>query len=421
MRKITLMRICAVSLLLLGIISMPAAGSLPSRYDCRDKGQTPVIKSQGEIGACWALSATSALEAALLPQTRMVFSADHMSLNNGFTITQEEGGDYRMIMAYLSGWYGPVLEEEDPYGDGATVNGLTAAVHVRKMRILQGEEPSVFKSMIMNSGPVQSSLYMDRKTTAQTLPYYNEETCSYYYQKKKKPTHDVLILGWDDNWPREAFKTQPDHDGAWICQNTWGEDFGEDGIFYVSYEDAGLAHSGIAYLQVDPANRGERIYQTDVCGWQGRLGYDLSDCSFANVYTAQEKEMLEAVGFYSTGAHSDYKVYLVHSFENTDSFQEARLLAEGSLDGIGYFTINVEEAQQLEAGERFAVMVELHTDGSKKPVAVELKKDAFTQEVTLEGKEGYVSLYGEGWESAEEKHRANICLKAYTRTAEGRE
>jgi len=66
-------------------------------------------------------------------------------------------------------------------------------------------------------------------------------------------------------------------------------------------------------------------------------------------------------------------------------------------------------------------MVELHTDGSKKPVAVELKKDAFTQEVTLEGKEGYVSLYGEGWESAEEKHRANICLKAYTRTAEGRE
>ena len=395
------------------------AEPLPTRYDCREEGKKPVIKSQGETGTCWALSATSALEAALLPGTEMVFSADHMSLNNGFAITQEEGGDYRMIMAYLSGWYGPVLEEEDPYGDGKSAEDLSAAVHVQQMRILQGEDPKVFKKLLLAGAPVQSSLYMDRKTTGQSLSYYNEETCSYYYPEKEKPTHDVLILGWDDCWPREAFKTEPKRDGAWICQNTWGEDFADAGIFYVSYEDANFVKSGIAYLQVDDSRRYDRIYQTDVCGWQGRQGYDLPDCSFANVYTAQEDETLEAVGFYSTGAHSDYQVYLVHSFERTDSFGNALLLAEGSLEGIGFFTVEAREAQELEAGERFAVMVRLRTDGSKKPVAVELKKDAYTRNVTTEGKEGYLSLNGEVWESAEEKYGTNICLKAYTRTAAG--
>lgn len=76
-----------------------------------------MVKSQGTLGTCWALTATSALEAALMPEEHLVFSADHLSMKNGFYITQNEGGDYQMAMAYLSGWYGPVLESEDPYGD----------------------------------------------------------------------------------------------------------------------------------------------------------------------------------------------------------------------------------------------------------------------------------------------------------------
>ena len=390
---------------------------LPARYDCREAGKAPVIKSQGETGTCWALSATSALEAALLPAERRIFSADHMSLNNGFEITQEEGGDYRMIMAYLSGWYGPVLEEEDPYGDGVSASGLQASVHVQEMIILQGEDEEAFKKMILAHGPVQSSLYMDRKTTSQTLSYYNEETCSYYYDLEKRATHDVLILGWDDAWSRENFKTAPSRDGAWICQNTWGTDFGEDGIFYVSYEDASFRRSGIAYTWVDARSQYDKIYQADQCGWQGRQGYDLADCCFANVYTAGEEEVFEAAGFYSTGKHSDYKVYLVHDFAGTFSFAHARLVAEGSLEGIGYFTVPAERQESLKAGERFAVMVEIHTDGAKKPVAVELDKDAYTKNVTLEGKEGYISLYGGEWEPVEEKYGTNICLKAYTSAA----
>ena len=390
------------------------SAALPERYDSRETGRQPLVKSQGKLGTCWALSATSALEVCFLPEEKIVFSADHMSLQNGFVIGQNEGGDYRMIMAYLSGWQGPVRESEDPYADGKSTPGLTAFAHVRQMRVLEGESRDTFKEMIMTCGSVQSSLYMSRRTTSPALPYYNEDTFAYRYTKDEKPDHDILILGWDDAFPRESFADPPDHDGAWICQNTWGESFGDGGVFYVSYEDANLASSGVAYVQVEKARADEKIYQTDECGWQGRIGYGSEDCSFANVYRAGAGEKLTGAGFYSVGKHSSYEVYLVHNFEDTDSFIFKRTIARGECEGQGFFSARLEEPIPLEDGERFAIIVSIHTEGEKKPVAVEMEKDSYTVNVTTEGKEGYISPYGGEWENVEEGYNANVCLKAYT-------
>ena len=391
---------------------------LPVRHDSRDAGKHPTVKSQGKLGTCWAITATSALEAYFQPEDHYVFSADHMSLQNGFSIDRSEGGDYRMIMAYLRGWYGPVLEKDDPYGDGRTTPDLAAAVHVKGMRMLEGADRNTFKEMILRYGCVQSSLYMSRYTTSRTLDYYNEETSAYRYTEKNKANHDILVLGWDDTFPGESFKIAPREDGAWICQNTWGEDFGEDGIFYVSYEDAVLFSSGLAYTLAEEPGEGEKIYQTDVCGWQGRIGYDSEDCSFANVYQTGKDpaEYLTGVGFYSIGEHSSYEIYIVHDFEDEGSFIFKKSLGRGETEGVGFFGIELEEPEPLEEGERFAVAVSIHTEGEDKPVAVELKKDEYTANVTTEGKEGYISPSGGDWEGVEDTFDANVCLKAYTRT-----
>lgn len=388
---------------------------LPVRYDCREFGQTPVIKSQGGLGTCWALTVTSALEAVWMEEEHLVFSADHISLNNGFNITQNEGGDYLMAMAYLSGWYGPVLEEEDPYGDGISPKGLEASVHVQEMQFLEDMEQNEIKRMIYEYGPVQTSLYMDRRVTASAKEYYDETNYAFYYPEKEIPTHDVLILGWDDAYPKENFEIIPKKDGAYICQNTWGEKFGDQGIFYVSYEDANIAQGGVAYTKVESADNYDRIYQTDVCGWQGQQGYDQESCYFANVYTAESAETLESVGFYTTDENSSYEIYAVKPFEDTDSFGNRMLLTSGWIENSGYFTIELEEPVELEAGERFAVVVKITTPGATNPVVVEMHKDVYSENVTLEGKEGYLSCSGEVWENTEEKFQTNVCLKAYTR------
>ncbi len=387
---------------------------LPLRYDSRDKGKRPVVKSQGPVGTCWALTATSALEAYFMPEKHIVFSAEHMALNNGFSIRLSEGGDYKMIMAYLSGWKGPVLESDDPYGDRRSEEGLEPAVHVQQMRILEGEDRDTFKQMVMEYGSVQTSLYMSRLLTSDKNDYYNPETCGYYYPEERSPSHDVLILGWDDTYSRDRFLIPPEEDGAWICQNTWGDSFGEDGIFYVSYCDGSIAGSGLVITLAEETDNYDRIYGTDTCGWQGKQGYDDEHAWFANVYTAQEEEMLEAVGFYNPAGSCRYEIWTVHDFRDQGSFADREYVTSGTLEGRGYFTVPFILPEDLEKNERFAVVVSIDTPGVGKPVVVELVKDLYTQNVSFEGKEGYISPDGDTWEWVEDSFGTNICLKAYT-------
>lgn len=114
-----------------------AEEELPSRYDSRENGKAPLVRDQGTLGTCWAVAAVSGLEAALLPAEQWRFSVDHISLQNGYSKSQNDGGAYTMAMAYLTSWKGPVRYEEDPYGDGVSPEGLLASKHVQEIQVLK--------------------------------------------------------------------------------------------------------------------------------------------------------------------------------------------------------------------------------------------------------------------------------------------
>ncbi len=386
-----------------------------SYYYSGDVGRKPTVKNQGKYGTCWAITATSALESALLPDLSFNFSADHITHQNAFTANINDGGDYRMLMAYLCGWMGPVKEEEDPYGDDYSPDNLTPAVHVQEVRILSGDDVSRIKEAIVAFGSVQTSLYMDRETAQEDAGFYSVETSAYYYPYSAKEDHDVLILGWDDAYPADNFATKPDEDGAFICLNTWGETFGDDGIFYVSYGDPNIASSCVAYSRVEGKDNYDHLYQYDECGWVGQQGYNSNECWFSNVYTAGEDECLAAVGFYATDAENFYEIYLVHDFENENSFDRMEYLHSGSFEDAGFYTVDLEQEPSLNEGERFAVVVKITASEETNPVAVEFCADEFTENVTTENKESYLSQYGINWESTQKKFGTNVCLKAYTK------
>jgi C1A family cysteine protease len=416
---------------------------LPSVYDPRILDTVPAVKNQGSYGTCWALAATTALEASAQESLSTEFSADHMALNNGFVTSLSDGGNYVMIMAYLSGWQGPVTEEEDPYGDAVSPSGLTPAVHVQEIQMIPEDTPEnnreTIKEAVWRYGAVQSSLYLSRTETAEDQDYYQSSNAAYYYPEEQIQNHDIVILGWDDTYSRFHFKQTPPVDGAYICQNSWGSSFGEDGIFYVSYADANIGRSGLIYSRIESTDNYQAIYQTDECGWQGQQGYADETCWFANVYTAGEPEgiasdtasegqtegaaldaasdsgiiELAAYGFYATGADTTYELYLVHDFEDTDSFAEMEFLQSGTLPQPGYYTVDLEEPQHLQSGERFAAVVKITTPGAENPVAVEYRSDSYTQNVVTEGKEGYLSQNGSRWEYTEQKFGSNVCLKVY--------
>lgn len=396
---------------------------LPSYYNLAQQGKKPTVWSQGNTGTCWAISAVSAIESDLLPDKSVVLSPDHMSLSAGYETTQDDGGDYYMIMSYLSDWKGPVLHEEDPYGDGISPGALQAALHVQEIRYLQDLSREQYKQAILACGALQSSLCLNReRTDTGDYHYYNPSACAYFDPLMEDLDHDILILGWDDHFPRENFLIRPPEDGAWICQNTWGESFGQDGIFYVSYEDRNLLRrGGMVYSRIEEIDNYDHVYENDVLGWQGRQGYGPGGCWMAGTFTAEGTQELAAVGLYSTGPGTACSVYVAERFEGEEDLQAfsdpppEAVRAKGEMDSAGYFTIDLDEPVRLEAGQTFAVAVWIETPGEFNPVAVEMRKDRYTENVTLEGRRTYVSSDGKEWEQTQTRYLTNVCLKAYTR------
>lgn len=395
-------------------IDLGVLASLFPKYSSAEYGRKPVVKSQGKYGTCWALAASSALEASLLPEMPVVLSADHMALNNAFTTELSDGGTYAMAMAYLSSWQGPVEEAQDPYGDAYSPEGLEPVFHVQEMQLLEEASLAEIKRAVCAYGAVQTSLCMDRSMASKDTMYYAERTASFYNPNEAEATHDVIILGWDDDYSRFRFKQIPERNGAFICQNSWGDDFGEDGIFYVSYEDANIAKQALVYSRIEATDQYDRIYQYDDCGWQGKQGYGQEACWMANVYTAEEESLLAAAGFYATGRDTSYELYLVHDFLSEESFAQMEYLQSGRMSYGGYYTVDLETAVPLAAGERFAVVAKITTPGETAPAAVEYRADQYTQQVTTEGKESYLSQSAEFWENTQQRFGTNVCLKAYT-------
>lgn len=389
---------------------------IPSRYDLREKGRVSAIRNQGTYGTCWAFAATSALESSLCPEQRMLFSVDHMSMSNSFNVNQYDGGEYTMGMAYLAAWQGPVYEKDDPYGDGETDGTLAPVCHVQEMKIIDGKNYEGIKEAVFKYGGVQSSLYSTIRSSEGSSEFYNQDTGAYCYIGTEKPNHDVVIIGWDDTYPSSNFNTPLEGDGAFICQNSWGEGFGEDGFFYVSYYDTNIGTHNVVYTRVEPTDNYDHIYQSDLCGWVGKMGYDSEEMYGANIYTAQNNEKLCAAAFYATGAATEYELYLVHDFADDESFGNRVRLASGTLEYAGYYTIDFESPESLRAGERYAVLLHIRTPGASYPMAIEYDSgDASVANVDLEDGESYISYSGTKFVNVREKKECNLCIKAFTR------
>ena len=65
-----------------------------------------------------------------------------------------------------------------------------------------------------------------------------------YTYNSVQSNHAVTVVGWDDTFPVTNFLEghQPPGPGAWIVKNSWGEDWGKDGYFYLSYYDKTLCY-----------------------------------------------------------------------------------------------------------------------------------------------------------------------------------
>lgn len=380
--------------------------TLPSVYDARQQGKTPNVKNQGLDGNCWAYAALSALKISLLPEYRADFSVSHLTQDWSPYLQGKVGGDYTMSMAYLLSWRGPILTKEEEKG---------VVCHVQEVRVLEEKDISAIKQAVWNYGSVQTSFYSDFPENGDgESKWYCVENSAYCCLEEHSANHDVVILGWDDTYPKENFVVPPESDGAFLCLNSWGEQFGQNGYFYVSYEDTVIGTYAVIYSAADTEGmfRYQHLYETDACGWMGQIGYHTEDIWFSNIYTAEREEWLAAAGFYVLEPGSTYEVFIKMDWEGQQDFCGYERVAAGAVDFMGYSTVPFDRQVKISRGERFAVIVKLHAPSGQAAAAVEFWREDIRAEI--EDGEGYLSWNGEDWERAENVQSCNLCLKAYT-------
>lgn len=392
---------------------------LPSYFDYRQEGRAPKVRDQERFETCWAFASLTALESSLLPEEELDFSRDHLTFHNSFGMGTDEGGSYVMSVAYLTAWQGPVYEQDDPYGDNISPIGLSAVRHVQEVRMPADKDYEAVKQTIYLHGGVESSLYVDFSDPREPSDYFNRDNFSYYYEGDELPNHDVVIIGWDDEYPAENFIVQAPGNGAFICQNSWGTGFGDGGIFYVSYYDSNIGKYNVAFTKVEYEDNYEVLYQSDLCGWCGQVGYNTEIASFANVYTATGDQKIQAIGIYATGNDTEYHLAVKTNYTGKEELADVEYVQAGYLQYPGFYTINLEMPVFVKEGEKFAAVVEIMTPEAVCPIAVEYASEELGKAVYLGDGEGYISSDNRHWERVEEEQNSNLCLKVYADRDEG--
>ena len=88
-------------------------------------------------------------------------------------------------------------------------------------------------------------LAQQRNKDIENSKCYNKNTYALFCNNKENHelNHAVSIIGWDDTFEADKFLegARPKSDGAWIIKNSWGDQVGDKGYMYVSYEDVILS------------------------------------------------------------------------------------------------------------------------------------------------------------------------------------
>lgn len=382
---------------------------IPSSFDSRkSNGLVPSIKDQSPYGTCWSFAATATMEASMMNILGIepAYSVMHLvwmfynldkvddpqgnTKNDGNRVINEyyPDEDLRMVgydiggnawesTIVLSKWLGAANTSDYPYGaeygliptdtdDDArnTATAYDSVAHLQNVRMISFQQPDEIKKAVMEYGTVGFSyLHIN--------DFYNSATASYYTPVIATGTnHAITLIGWDDNYSKDKFKSyyaghyyRPHNDGAWLCRNSWGTDFGDKGYFWMSYDDGVISNPkagcNIFYSVAEETDNYENNYFLDG-GNVDVIDRSSGSTAVANIFTANGNEILRAMSIMLANSDISYEIQVYKNPTDPSNPESGEaMLSEpqtGKTDYAGYYTIELDEWVPLAEGDEFAIV-----------------------------------------------------------------
>lgn len=391
----------------------------PEVFDLREENAVTSIKDQGSYGTCWAFAALASIESTWLRSTGITydFSERNMAHCHGFEWGPEEGGNSTLAASYLTRLTGPYLEAQDPYGNmgvsGCVDFGDTILpqAYVTNYIVTGGVEMT--KYMIYKYGAVATSMSTDN-----FYSNYNSYDNTFYYKGSSGVDHGVSIVGWNDTIKVTGSSSgTPASPGVWIVKNSWGLSFGEQGYFYVSYEDSHVGAKVSLYPERLEVNEIDTLYMFDDLGAVGSHGFpeaENRELAYAlTKFTAPRTQLLNRLGtFVSTGG-TMLEFVVAKSWDGiqlSDTIGEFYNLV---CRFPGYYSF--ETSLEIDSGD-FYVMAKYKTPGYNYPIPVEERESGFAIPVLETGNQ-WASSDGVDWKSfgALGEYKKDLCIRAYAK------
>jgi len=360
-----------------------------SQFDLRTSlGYNCVSPIRQQIGGtCWAYAFSAAMETNLMISGKWAeteasvpdLSEAHLDRWNGFNdffnaeadptsgdgLTYNIGGGEILIAtAYMSRGEGFVRELDTPdyYDLFERFSEDYHYFYAKDMECFNFDYElnglDIMKQKVIENGGLVSSFYYGPNFLQENIYYQPRADSSY-------PNHDVIIVGWDDDLVSQA----PEGPGAWLCKNSWGADWGDDGFFWISYYDKWYGHNEFfsASLQNVEPLKYDKIYYHDYHGWRDDYSWGekniLTNTSEAfNTFISENEEELVAVSFYTVKDNVDYTVIVYDDF-NGYELQNDLITATGHIDYKGFHTIDLPTPITIQNSEDFYIYVYLSNGG----------------------------------------------------------
>ena len=223
-----------------------------SNYNSGEYGLVTNVVTQGQKEICWAYGTAAATESGILKDhlkgtngkfrispdniayttTNRISENDPLdnTYNDTFHDKWNQGFDVRRAVERFSQWVGPHKTEND-YEQGDT-NFYKPEYVLENTLEIDNKNRNDIKRAIAERGAV-TFVYNSYPTAA---AFYNSDGLA----DSEVAPHAASIIGWDDNispvmFSNNGFK-KPSQPGGWLIKNSWGDYYGSNGLFYLSYD-----------------------------------------------------------------------------------------------------------------------------------------------------------------------------------------